>query len=45
LGVFLRGASLGDKVERVSFEELEEALGDQLIPLQNDQNHYSMCFI
>lgn len=45
LGVFLQGASLGDKVERVSFEELEEALGDQLIPLQNDQDQYSMCFI
>lgn len=45
LGVFLQGASLGEQADRISMEDLEEALGDQLVPLRNEPNEYAMCFI
>ena len=45
LGVFLQGTNAQEQANRLSMEELEEALGDQLVPLRKEPNEYSMCFI
>lgn len=45
LGVFLQGTNAQEQASRLSMEELEEALGDQLVPLRKEPNEYSMCFI
>mmetsp|Transcript_12701 Transcript_12701/g.21137 ORF Transcript_12701/g.21137 Transcript_12701/m.21137 type:complete len:421 (+) Transcript_12701:82-1344(+) len=45
VGVFLQGASHGEQANRISMEELEDAFGDQLVPLRNEPNEYAMSFI
>mmetsp|Transcript_28047 Transcript_28047/g.42438 ORF Transcript_28047/g.42438 Transcript_28047/m.42438 type:complete len:440 (-) Transcript_28047:1331-2650(-) len=41
----LPGASKDIDVDTVSHRALEDAFGDQLIPLRNEENEYNLCFV
>lgn len=41
----LPGASKDIDVDTVPRRALEDAFGDQLIPLRNEENEYNLCFV